>query len=159
MAKDVIQICVVSASKVKENKALSARQFENWLASSSSSTVVFEACMTANYWYQRAVAHGHHAKVISANVVRAVRQNQKTDANDALAIVQAASLPNLRLANVKSRYQQQLQSLMRMRELTIKQRVAAVNQLKAIMLRSRGPIKGSPINQPCQVNSRILPGI
>ncbi|MFD2177168.1 IS110 family transposase, partial [Veronia pacifica] len=80
LAKDMIQVCVVSNSKIEENKALTACQFESWLANTVPDTLVFEACVTANYWYQRASSHGHDAKVISAKVVRAVRQNQKTDA-------------------------------------------------------------------------------
>ncbi len=63
-----------------------------------------------------------------------VRQNQKTDKNDALAIVQAAQLPEIRFIKGKSEEQQQLQSVLRLRELAIKQKTALNNQLKALLL-------------------------
>ena len=59
-------------------------------------TIIFEACGTSNYWKQKAIEAGHEARLISAKLVATVRQNQKTDKNDALAIVQAAQLPEIR---------------------------------------------------------------
>ena len=48
-------------------------------------TLVFEACGTSNYWKQRAIEAGHDARLISDKLVASIRQNQKTDKNDALA--------------------------------------------------------------------------
>lgn len=67
-------------------------------------------------------------------MVATVRQNQKTDKNDALAIVQAAQLPEIRFIKGKNEEQQQLQSILRLRELSIKQKTALSNQLKALLL-------------------------
>ena len=74
------------------------------------------------------------SRLISAKLVATVRQNQKTDKNDALAIVQAAQLPDIKFIKGKSEQQQQLQSVLRLRELAIKQKTALNNQLKALLL-------------------------
>ena len=44
----------------------------------------------------KALQGGLEARLISAKLVATIRQNQKTDKNDALAIVQAAQLPEIR---------------------------------------------------------------
>ena len=101
---------------------MTSSEFMEWLAKSSPATIVFEACGTSNYWKQKASSLGHDARLISAKLVSAVRQNQKTDKNDALAIVQAALLPDITFISGKSVEQQQLQSILRLRELCVKQK-------------------------------------
>ena len=64
-----------------------------------------------NYWKQRATKLGHDARLISAKLVSAVRQNKKTDKNNALAIVPASLLPEVRFIPGKSVKQQQLQPI------------------------------------------------
>lgn len=133
LAKKVIQVCVYTNKKVHSNTEMTLSQFTHWLASSKPMTVVFEACGTSNYWKQKASSFGHDARLISPNLVAAVRQNQKTDKNDALAIVQASLLPDVTFIAGKSNQQQQLQSIMRLRELCVKQKTAAKNQLVALL--------------------------
>jgi transposase len=133
LAKDVIQVCVFRNKKLRSNTEMISSEFIDWMANSNPVTVVFEACGTSNFWKQKAVSLGHDARLISAKLVAVVRQNQKTDRNDALAIVQAALLPDVCFIAGKSIEQQQLQSIMRMRELCVKQRTAMVNQLTALL--------------------------
>lgn len=134
LAKDVIQVCVFTNRKVRSNTEMTPNQFTEWLVNSKPATIVFEACGTSNYWKQKASELGHDARIISAKLVSAVRQNQKTDKNDALAIVQTALLPDVTFISGKSIDQQQLQSVMRLRELSVKQKTAAHNQLVALLL-------------------------
>jgi transposase len=134
LAKKVIQVCVYTNKKVHSNTEMTPDEFIAWLAKSSPITIVFEACGTSNYWKQKAISLGHDARLISAKLVAAIRQNQKTDKNDALAIVQATLLPDVVFISGKSTEQQQLQSIMRFRELSVKQKVASGNQLKALLL-------------------------
>jgi transposase len=102
-------------------------EFLSWLVTSNVVLIVFEACrITGN--------KGHDARLISAKLVSAVRQNQKTDKNDALAIVQASLLPEIRFISGKSVKQQQLQSIKRLRELAIKHRDALKKQIVALLL-------------------------
>ncbi|MFT5759624.1 MAG: transposase [Alteromonadaceae bacterium] len=134
LAKNIIQVCVYTNKKVHSNTEMTPDEFIAWLANSTPITVVFKACGTSNYWKQKAISLGHEARLISAKLVGAIRQNQKTDKNDALAIVQATLLPDVVFISGKSTEQQQLQSIMRFRELSVKQKVASGNQLKALLL-------------------------
>jgi transposase len=61
--------------------------FVGWLVNAKPVTIIFEACGTSNYWKQKATNAGHDTRLISAKLVSTVRQNKKTDKNDALAIV------------------------------------------------------------------------
>lgn len=106
LAKDVIQVCVFTNKKVRSNTEMTPSEFIDFLANSKALTIVFEACGTSNYWKQKAISLGYDARLISAKLVSAVRQNQKTDKNDALAIVQATLLPDVTFITGKSIDQQ-----------------------------------------------------
>ena len=134
LAKKVIQVCIYRNKKVQSNTEMTPDEFLSWLVTSKPVLIVFEACGMSNYWKQRATEAGHDARLISAKLVSAVRQNQKTDKNDALAIVQASLLPEVRFISGKSVKQQQLQSIKRLRELAIKHRDALKKQIVALLL-------------------------
>ena len=134
LAKDVIQVCTYRNKKVQSNVEMSPDEFLMWLIKNKPVTIIFEACSTSNYWKQKAIEAGHDARLISAKLVSTVRQNQKTDKNDALAIVQAASLPDVTFIGGKTVEQQQLQSIKRLRELAVKQQGASQRQLVSLLL-------------------------
>ena len=133
LAKKVIQVCIYTNRKVHSNTEMTPKEFTCWLVNSRPATIVFEACGTSNYWKQLASSHGHDARLISSRLVAVVRQNQKTDKNDALAIVQASLLPDVNFIQGKTAEQQQLQSIVRLRELSIRQKTASKNQLIALL--------------------------
>ena len=114
LAKGVIQVCTYTNKKVRSNVEMTHHEFLQWLLRSKPIFIVFEACGMSNYWKQKAVEAGHQCKLISAKLVSTVRQDQKTDKNDALAIVQAP--------------------ILRLRELAVKQKTALSNQIKALLL-------------------------
>lgn len=134
LAKEVIQVCTYRNKKVQSNIEMSPDEFLCWLINNKPATIIFEACSTSNYWKQRAIEAGHDARLISAKLVSTVRQNQKTDKNDALAIVQAASLPDVTFIGGKTVEQQQLQSIKRLRDLAVKQQAASQKQLVSLLL-------------------------
>ncbi len=127
-------MCVYANKKVRSNTEMTHHDFLEWLFKTRSTTIFFEACGTSNYWKQKAIEAGHAAHLISAELVSTVRQNQKTDKNDALAIVQASLLPDISFIKGKTIEQQQLQCILRLRELAVKQKTASGNQLKALLL-------------------------
>lgn len=134
LAKEVIQVCTYTNKKVRSNVEMTHHEFLEWLFNTKTTSIVFEACGMSNYWKQKAVEAGHKCELISAKLVSTVRQNQKTDKNDALAIVQAAMLPDVKFIQGKNIEQQQLQSILRLRELAIKQKTALNNQIKGLLL-------------------------
>lgn len=134
LAKDVIQVCIYANNKVRSNEEMTPQEFSLWLINAKPAIIIFEACGTSNYWHQVAIALGHDARLICPKFVASIRQGQKTDANDALAIIQGSLLPEVRFVSGKNIKQQQLQSIMRLRELAIKHKTALSNQLGALLL-------------------------
>ena len=134
LAKEVIQVCVAVRGKTISNTEMTPQEFRCFLVKMKPCIIVFEACATSNYWKQFSLSQGHDARLISAKLVSQIRQNQKTDKNDALAIVQASQLTDIRFIQGKQFSQQELQSISRMRELALKQKVATSNQLGALLL-------------------------
>ena len=87
LAKNVIQVCVVSATnKQLANKELTRKKFAEFLIKHKPALVAFEACATAHYWSRVARRYGHQTKIIPALAVAPFRQGHKTDQNDALAV-------------------------------------------------------------------------
>jgi transposase len=134
LAKNVIQVCIVKNNGVVSNEEVIPEQFMLWLINTKPVTIVFEACGMSNYWKQEALKHGHDAKLVSARLVAMIRQNQKTDKNDALAVAQASQLTDVNFINGKNVKQQEMQSILRMRELAVKQKVAIQQQIAALLL-------------------------
>ncbi len=106
---------------------MTQQEFSLCLINTKTTIIIFEACGTSNYWHQFAISLGHDDRLICPKFVSAIRQTQKTDANDALAIIQASLLPVVRFVSGKNIKQQQLQSIMRLRELAIKHKTALSN--------------------------------
>jgi len=134
LAKEVIQVCIYRNKKVQSNIEMTPSEFLCWLVNAKPVTIIFEACGTSNYWRQKAIEAGHDARLISAKLVSVVRQNQKTDKNDALAIVQTSLLPDVTFIGGKTVEQQQLQSIKRLRELAVKHQGASQKQLVSLLL-------------------------
>jgi len=134
LAKNVIQVCIYANNKVHSNEEMTQQDFSLWLINAKPAIIIFEACGTSNYWGQVATSLGHDARLICPKFISVIRQRQKTDANDALAIIQASLLPEVRFVSGKNIKQQQLQSIMRLRELAIKHKTALSNQLGSLLL-------------------------
>jgi transposase len=134
LAKEVIQVCIYRNKKVQSNVEMTPNEFLSWLVNAKPVTIIFEACGTSNYWRQKAIETGHDARLISAKLVSVVRQNQKTDKNDALAIVQTSLLPDVTFIGGKTVEPQQLQSIKRLRELAVKHQGASQKQLVSLLL-------------------------
>ena len=135
LAKNVIQVSVLSRSNRElQNRALTRRKFAEFLGSQKRSLVAFEACATAHHWARLAQRHGHDIKIIPAKAVAPYRQGHKTDANDALAVAEAASRPSVMAAPLKTVEQQGLQAIQRSRELLIQARTGLSNHLRGLLM-------------------------
>jgi transposase len=76
---------------------------------------------------------GHQVTLLPAQYVRPYVRRNKTDVNDAIAIVEAARNRGIHAVPIKTEYQQALQSLHRVREQWKTTRVARVNALRGIL--------------------------
>ena len=135
LAKNIIQVSVLSPSNRElRNTSLSRRKFAEFLGCQRTSLVAFEACATSHYWARLAQRHGHEVKIIPAKVVAPFRQGHKTDENDALAVAEAASRPNIKVAPLKTVEQQGMQAIQRSRELLVHERTALSNHIRGVLM-------------------------
>ena len=73
--------------------------------------VAIEGCGSSHYWGRYAEQFGHDVRIISAKKVKAFLEGHKTDANDALAVVNASLQIGLKFSKPKNVEQQSLQTL------------------------------------------------
>ena len=112
LAKNVLQICVISKyGELVSNKIVGRQKLKEILAKSSPSIVGIEGCGSSHYWGRLAESFGHDVRIISPKKVKAFLTGHKTDANDALAIANAAMQIGLKYSKPKNEEQQSLQTL------------------------------------------------
>jgi transposase len=97
------------------------------------SLVGMEACATAHHWAREIAKLGHTVRLMPANYVKPYVKRGKNDANDAEAICEAVTRPTMRFVAVKSRDQQAILSVHRIRELLVKQRTQLVNMTRGLL--------------------------
>jgi transposase len=111
---------------------------ENWLKVLLQKTepgceIGMEACTGAHHWGRLLEAKGYKVKLIAPQFVKPYVKSNKNDANDAEAICEAMSRPNMRFVQVKSVEQQDIQATHRIRSELIGQRTAKVNQIRGLV--------------------------
>jgi transposase len=95
--------------------------------------IAMEACASAHYWARCWLAAGREVRLINPRFVKPFVKGSKNDAVDAEAIFEAAMRPTMRFVPVKSRDQQDLQSLHRARDRLICQRTALINHTRGLL--------------------------
>lgn len=96
-------------------------------------TIVMEACGSANHWARQFQSLGFEVKLISPQFVKPFVKGNKNDQNDAEAIAEAASRPQMRFVPIKSLEQQDIQSLHRIRERYVQDRTQVANQIRGLL--------------------------
>lgn len=92
-----------------------------------------EACGSAHHWGRELSKLGHTVKLIAPQFVKPYVKSNKNDANDAEAICEAVSRPNMRFVPIKSAEQQDIQAVHRIRSGLIRQRTAKANQIRGLL--------------------------
>ncbi len=126
LTKNVFQVCVClvdhsikSNQKVRRNKLLDkVRQFPQ------GPLIAMEACGTSHYWGRKFKDLSFDVQLIPTQHVKPFVSSQKNDANDALAICEAAFRPNIHKLLIKD-----IISLRFVRARLVQNRTAAVNQI------------------------------
>src|SRR5262249_8751585 len=83
-----------------------------------------------HHWGRQLTALGHQVKLIPPQYVKPFVKRSKNDRNDAEAISEAASRPTMRFVPVKAVEEQAQASVLKVRELLIKQRTQLINALR-----------------------------
>ncbi len=138
LAKAVIQVHAVDAGgKVVVTKALARGKFAAWCAQLPAGCLVaMEACGGAHHWARKLQTLGLQTRLIAAHLVAPYRmqgKSGKNDANDAAAICEAASRPNMRYVPVKTLQQQGQLSVHSMREGYKQDRTACINRIRGVL--------------------------
>jgi len=133
LAKTVFQVAVQHGQKITSNKKLNRSKLVEFMTQQLPSVVVMEACYTAHYWARVCEALGHTVRLIPAQHVKPFTRGNKTDANDAIAIIEAAQRPNMIDVPVKTQHQQDIQSLHRIRERLVCNRTGLMNQVRGLL--------------------------
>ena len=92
-----------------------------------------EACASAHHWARQLMAKGFSVKIIPAQFVKPYVKSNKNDANDAEAICEAMSRPNMRYVKAKTVEQQDIQATHRVRTELKDHRTAKGNQIRGLV--------------------------
>ncbi len=95
-----------------------------------------ETSSSAHHWARKLIALGLDARIIAAQLVSPYRKqgaSGKNDANDAAAICEAASRPQMHFVPVKSIEQQSMLCVHRLREGLKADRTACINRLRGLL--------------------------
>ena len=133
LAKTVFQVGIMKHGKLTSNKQVKRAQLHALIANQPPSTIAMEACYSAHYWAREFERYGHCVKLIPAQHVKPFTRGNKTDANDAIAIIEASQRPNLRFVPIKTVHQQDIQSLHRVRERLVRNRTGLTNQTRGLL--------------------------
>jgi transposase len=139
LAKRVIQVHAVDANgRVLISRALARDKFIAWCAQvlPPGCTVAMETSSSAHHWARKLAALGLDARIIAAQLVSPYRRqgaSGKNDANDAAAICEAASRPQMHFVPVKSIEQQSMLCVHRLREGLKADRTACINRIRGLL--------------------------
>lgn len=134
LAKNIFQLHGADrVGKTTLKKTLHRDKLLAFVANLPKCRIVMEACGGANHWARNFVAYGHKVSLISPQFVKPFVKGNKNDRNDSEAIVEAASRPNMRYVSAKTIEQQDMQSLLRLREGCLEIRTKISNQLRGLL--------------------------
>jgi len=134
LAKNVFHVvCCDRHGKVVRKRMLRRSQVLRYFANLPACLVGMEACASAHYWARELGALGYRVKLIPPQYVKSFVRGNKNDYNDALAIAEAVTRPEMRFVSVKTTGQQDIQALHRLRERCQADRTALCNQLRGLL--------------------------
>ncbi|HLH04673.1 MAG TPA: IS110 family transposase [Bryobacteraceae bacterium] len=134
IAKHVFQLHGADAKgKAVLKKRLRREQVTDFFGSIPRCTVAMEATQGAHYWARVLTTFGHEVRLISPQFVKPYVRGQKNDMQDAAAICEAASRPEMRFVPQKSIAQQDMQMLHRIRSRLIANRTQVGNQIRGLL--------------------------
>lgn len=134
LAKSVFQVAEADAEwRVVKRQRLSRPQLLRFFGERQPCLVVMEACGTAHFWGRYLAALGFTVRLLPPQYVRAFVRRNKTDRNDADALLEAARSAELTAVPVKSEQQQALLALHRLRSAWLATRTARINAVRGIL--------------------------
>jgi transposase len=134
IAKSVFEIAVSTRpGTVAERIRLSRPRFLEFFAQREASVVLLEACGSAHYWARRLQELGHQVRLLPPHEVSPYVTRNKTDRNDAKALLEASRNQEIRPVPVKSVPQHTLMALHRLRSAWLAARTARLNTVRGLL--------------------------
>jgi len=131
VAKAVFEVAVSDTpGAVRERHRLSRERFRRFFAAHEHTNVLMEACGSAHYWGRELQAMGHQVSLLHPGDVARYRDGNKTDRADAKALLEAARNAAIDPVPVKSREQQAIAALHRLRQGYLQTRTARINAVR-----------------------------
>ena len=116
IAKHIFQVHGADAEgRTLLRRRLRRSQVARFFANLPPCVVGMEACCGAHYWSRVIGRFGHTVRLIAPQFVKPYVKSNKNDTNDAEAVCEAVSRPQMRFVAAKSVEQQDIQSLHRVR--------------------------------------------
>ncbi len=135
LAKNVFQLIGLDKHhKPVIKKRLSRLKLEEYVGSIPSCTILMESCGTSNHWGRTFRAMGHEVKLVSPQHVTPYVGHHKNDYKDTEALLEVGTRPRTKFVTIKSIEQQDLQSILRIRERIVVNRVSLSNQIRGLLL-------------------------
>lgn len=119
--------------KVVLRKTLSRSKLLPFIAQCPPCLIGLEACSGAHYWGREFETLGHRVGIIAAKFVEPYRKGSKNDNNDAEAICEAVSRPNIWFVPIKTAEQQAVLCIHRVRQGLVRDRTGMLNQLRGLL--------------------------
>jgi transposase len=134
LAKNVFSVHGVdSRGKAVVHRVLRRSQLLPFMAQLPPCLVGMEACGSAHHWAREITKCGHEVRLMSPRFVRPYVKSNKNDSRDAEGICEAVARPSMRFVAIKSRGQQDMMALHRVRSLLIRERTALMNEMRGLL--------------------------
>lgn len=134
IAKQVFQVHGTDRSgRAVLRRKLRRNEIVRFFSEQPPCLVGIEASGSAHHWARVLTGLGHTVRLMAPQFVKPYVKSQKNDANDAEAICEAVTRPNMRFVPAKSVEQQDLQCLHRVRSRLVANRTQLINQIRGLL--------------------------
>jgi len=134
LAKNVFSVHGIDAhGAVVLRRTVSRAKLPELVAQLAPCLIGMEACTGAHEWARRFSRFGHTVRLMAPKFVAPYRKSGKNDGNDAEAICEAVTRPNMRFVPVKSLEQQAELSLHRVRQGFVEERTGTLNRIRGLI--------------------------
>jgi transposase len=135
LAKNVFSVFGVDAAgKQLVQRTVRRDQLGALVAQWPTCLIGMEACSGAHEWARQFQSLGHAVGLMAPKFVAPYRKSGKNDGNDAEAICEAVSRPNMRFVPIKSVEQQSVLTLHRVRQGFVEERRATQNRIRGLLM-------------------------
>jgi transposase len=145
IAKNIFHAFTITEDGEILKKVLNRKTLLVYFSKRPKSLIGIEACGSSHHWAREFMKLGHEVVLMNAKHVKAYLKGNKNDFNDAEAIYDCVSQPNVRPVGIKTIEQQDVQLVHSFRQELIKQKTAIINQIRG-HLRERGVVIALGVN-------------